>query len=229
MLSLLLRLEVALVEPHADGAPRAPGDAAAFRSVARLLWRHSNDLIGGTRESEIENLAGEATEDPLAGAVVALQRFQEGARRRGGPDVAWAAADAGRLVEARGVRLSLEASGVPRSQFAVLRILSTWLLLGFCYLTIVRDGSGSGLDFSLFGFVERAGGGQTFDATVGARALFALVVGALDVFNSLADDLNDPFRGQFTLESTTVSASLQQLRARIRAAVREEAPRPPEA
>ena len=51
-------------------------------------------------------------------------------------------------------------------------------------------------------FVERAGGGQTFDATVGARALFALVVGALDVFNSLADDLNDPFRGQFTLEST---------------------------
>ena len=148
---------------------------------------------------------------------------------RGGPDVGWAAADAGRLVEARGVRLSLEASGVPRSQFAVLRILSTWLLLGFCYLTIVRDGSGGGLDFSLLGFVERAGGGQTFDATVGARALFALVVGALDVFNSLADDLNDPFRGQFTLESTTVSASLQQLRARIRAAVREEVPRPPEA
>ena len=73
------------------------------------------------------------------------------------------------------------------------------------------------------------GGGQTFDATVGARALFALVVGALDVFNSLADDLNDPFRSQFTLESTTVSASLQQLRARIRAAVREEVPRPPEA
>ena len=44
------------------------------------------------------------------------------------------------------------------------------------------------------------------------RILFAIIVGTLVSFNSLAADYNRPFRGAFKIESETVTASLRQLR-----------------
>ena len=49
-------------------------------------------------------------------------------------------------------------------------------------------------------------------ATLGVRILFAIIVGTLVSFNSLAADYNRPFRGAFKIESETVTASLRQLR-----------------
>ena len=42
--------------------------------------------------------------------------------------------------------------------------------------------------------------------------MFAIIVGTLVSFNSLAADYNRPFRGAFKIESETVTASLRQLR-----------------
>ena len=50
------------------------------------------------------------------------------------------------------------------------------------------------------------------DPTLGVRILFAIIVGTLVSFNSLAADYNRPFRGAFKIESETVTASLRQLR-----------------
>ena len=50
------------------------------------------------------------------------------------------------------------------------------------------------------------------DSTLGVRILFAIIVGTLVSFNSLAADYNRPFRGAFKIESETVTASLRQLR-----------------
>ena len=53
-------------------------------------------------------------------------------------DLDFALDGCGRLMEARGVRLSLENSGIPDVQYSVLRTLSIALAIAYTYLTLDR-------------------------------------------------------------------------------------------
>ena len=65
---------------------------------------------------------------------------------------------------------------------------------------------------TLLGMASDSSGVWLMDPTLGVRILFAIIVGTLVSFNSLAADYNRPFRGAFKIESETVTASLRQLR-----------------
>ena len=65
---------------------------------------------------------------------------------------------------------------------------------------------------TLLGMTADSSGMWLMDPTLGVRILFAIIVGTLVSFNSLAADYNRPFRGAFKIESETVTASLRQLR-----------------
>ena len=65
---------------------------------------------------------------------------------------------------------------------------------------------------TLLGMTADGSGMWLMDSTLGVRILFAIIVGTLVSFNSLAADYNRPFRGAFKIESETVTASLRQLR-----------------
>merc|ERR1711977_640435 len=180
-LPLIKRLEVILVLD--SDAPERGDDV--FRAVARRLHAHSCDFVGGGRERELELIA--EGHDAYSEVVQILQQ----AKCSNIHDLDFALDGCGRLMEARGVRLSLENSGIPDVQYSVLRTLSIALAIAYTYLTLDRG--------------EMAG--------VQPHALFAVVASALVVFNSLAIDVNLPFSGVFRLGSGTVAASLKNLRS----------------
>ena len=201
MLPLIKRLEVILV---LDANKPEKGDDV-FRAVARRLHAHSCDFVGGGRERELELIA--EGHDAYSEVVQILQQAKCSNIR----DLDFALDGCGRLMEARGVRLSLENSGIPDVQYSVLRTLSIALAIAYTYLTLDR-GEMSGVQPHALGFVM-ADSGVVFDASFGVHALFAVVASALVVFNSLAIDVNLPFSGVFRLESGTVAASLKNLRS----------------
>jgi hypothetical protein len=200
MLPLIKRLEVILVLD--SDAPERGDDV--FRAVARRLHAHSCDFVGGGRERELELIA--EGHDAYSEVVQILQQAD---CTMGNLD--FALDGCGRLMEARGVRLSLENSGIPDVQYSVLRTLSIALAIAYTYLTLDR-GDMAGVQPHALGFVM-ADTGVVFDASFGVHALFAVVASALVVFNSLAIDVNLPFSGVFRLESGTVAASLKNLRS----------------
>jgi len=201
MLPLIKRLEVILVLD--SDAPERGDDV--FRAVARRLHAHSCDFVGGGRERELELIA--EGHDAYSEVVQILQQAKCSNIR----DLDFALDGCGRLMEARGVRLSLENSGIPDVQYSVLRTLSIALAIAYTYLTLDR-GEMAGVQPHALGFVM-ADSGVVFDASFGVHALFAVVASALVVFNSLAIDVNLPFSGVFRLESGTVAASLKNLRS----------------
>ena len=168
------------------------------------LHAHSCDFVGGGRERELELIA--EGHDAYSEVVQILQQAD---CTMGNLD--FALDGCGRLMEARGVRLSLENSGIPDVQYSVLRTLSIALAIAYTYLTLDR-GEMAGIQPHALGFVM-ADSGVVFDASFGVHALFAVVASALVVFNSLAIDVNLPFSGVFRLESGTVAASLKNLRS----------------
>ena len=201
MLPLIKRLEVILVLD--SDAPERGDDV--FRAVARRLHAHSCDFVGGGRERELELIA--EGHDAYSEVVQILQQ----AKCSNIHNLDFALDGCGRLMEARGVRLSLENSGIPDVQYSVLRTLSIALAIAYTYLTLDR-GEMAGVQPHSLGFVM-ADSGVIFDASFGVHALFAVVASALVVFNSLAIDVNLPFSGVFRLESGTVAASLKNLRS----------------
>ena len=200
MLPLIKRLEVILVLD--SDAPERGDDV--FRAVARRLHAHSCDFVGGGRERELELIA--EGHDAYSEVVQILQQAD---CTMGNLD--FALDGCGRLMEARGVRLSLENSGIPDVQYSVLRTLSIALAIAYTYLTLDR-GEMAGIRPHALGFVMNDAG-VIFDNSFGVHALFAVVASALVVFNSLAIDVNLPFSGVFRLESGTVAASLKNLRS----------------
>ena len=199
MLPLIKRLEVILVLD--SDAPERGDDV--FRAVARRLHAHSCDFVGGGRERELELIA--EGHDAYSEVVQILQQAN---MHIGNLD--FALDGCGRLMEARGVRLSLENSGIPDVQYSVLRTLSIALAIAYTYLTL--DRGGEMVQPHALGFVM-TNNELIFDASFGVHALFAVVASALVVFNSLAIDVNLPFSGVFRLESGTVAASLKNLRS----------------
>ena len=202
MLPLIKRLEVILVLD--SDAPERGDDV--FRAVARRLHAHSCDFVGGGRERELELIA--EGHDAYSEVVQILQQAKCSMNT---DSLDFALDGCGRLMEARGVRLSLENSGIPDVQYSVLRTLSIALAIAYTYLTLDR-GEMAGIQPHALGFVM-ADSGVIFDASFGVHALFAVVASALVVFNSLAIDVNLPFSGVFRLESGTVAASLKNLRS----------------
>merc|ERR1712167_135520 len=198
MLPLIKRLEVILV---LDANKPEKGDDV-LRAVCRRLHAHSCDFVGGGRERELELIA--EGHDAYSEVVQILQQAD---CTMGNLD--FALDGCGRLMEARGVRLSLENSGIPDVQYSVLRTLSIALAIAYTYLTL--DRGGEMIQPHALGFVMNDG--VVFDASFGVHALFAVVASALVVFNSLAIDVNLPFSGVFRLESGTVAASLKNLRS----------------
>ena len=202
MLPLIKRLKVILV---LDADAPALGDDV-FRAVARRLHAHSCDFVGGGRERELQLIA--EGHDAYSEVIQILQQ----AKCSMSTDVDFALDGCGRLMEARGVRLSLENSGIPYVQYSVLQSLSIALAVAYTYLTLDRGALTAGIEPHALGFVM-ADGAVVFDASFGVHALFSVVGAALVVFNSLAIDVNLPFSGVFRLESGTVAASLKNLRA----------------
>ena len=208
MLPLVQTLEVFLLEDVRSPVP-VEERREVFAACAEQLWLHSTDLIAGTRELELDAMT--CGVDNLGALYRTLQRAQ--CKWRGELDLESARATCERLMEARGVRLSLENSGIPPVQFSVLRALSAALAIAFTYLTLDRPAATNRPHF--LGFVE-VDGAVVFDDSFGVHVLFAFICGALVVFNSLAADFNRPFSGVYRLESNTVAASLKQLRSSIR-------------
>jgi hypothetical protein len=204
MLPLVKRLEVILV---LDADAPALGDDV-FRAVARRLHAHSCDFVGGGRERELELIA--EGHDAFSEVIQILQQAK--CSMTDLHDVDFALDGCGRLMEARGIRLSLENSGIPDVQYSVLRTLSLALAVAYTYLTLDRGLLFSGIQPHALGF-ELVDGLPVFDASFGVHTLFAVVCAALVVFNSLAIDVNLPFSGIFRLESGTVAASLKNLRS----------------
>ena len=205
LLPLKKRLEVLLRDAPAPDGTVAPRDV--FSTCAKHMWAHTSDLIDGSREDELDGIA--SNDDELLKIVETLQTAQaqwDAAPQRA-PDLGFALDATERVVQARGRRLSLESSSIPVMQFEVLQALSVVLVLAYCYLTLDKAPPPH-----LLGYVQDASGIHV-DASFGVHALFAFICGALAVFNSLASDLNRPFHGDFKLESSTVVASLKQLRA----------------
>ena len=212
MLPLVKTLEIVLLEDDAPGAPPRARRVEVFEQCAEQLWLHSTDLIAGTRELELEAMASSV--DNLGTLYATLRRAQLEWRGDGAYDVLTSALETTeRLMEARGVRLSLENSGIPPVQFSVLRALSVALVVAYTYLTLDRPMPVRVPH--MLGAVT-VDGALVFDASFGVHVLFAFIVGALVVFNALAVDFNSPFSGLYRLESNTVAASLKQLRATIR-------------
>merc|ERR1719482_2503050 len=202
MLPLIKRLEVILV---LDANKPEKGDDV-FRAVCRRLHAHSCDFVGGGRERELELIA-----EGYDAYSEVVQILQQAKCSMSTDSLDFALDGCGRLMEARGVRLSLENSGIPDVQYSVLRTLSIALAIAYTYLTLDR-GEMAGVQPHSLGFVM-ADSNIVFDASFGVHALFAVVASALVVFNSLAIDVNLPFSGVFRLESGTVPASLKNLRS----------------
>ncbi|KAH8049126.1 DUF4239-containing protein [Aureococcus anophagefferens] len=191
MLPLVKTLEIVLLEDDAPGAPPRARRVEVFEQCAEQLWLHSTDLIAGTRELELEAMASSV--DNLGTLYATLRRAQLEWRGDGAYDVLTSALETTeRLMEARGVRLSLENSGIPPVQFSVLRALSVALVVAYTYLTLDRPMPVRVPH--MLGAVT-VDGALVFDASFGVHVLFA---------------------GLYRLESNTVAASLKQLRATIR-------------
>ena len=122
MMTLVKRLEVVLVLDK--NAPARGPDL--FAAVADRLWTHSTDLLGGTRERELKLIA-EGTD----GISEVLQILQQAQCSFDETEVSFSLDLCGRLMEARGIRLSLENSGIPAVQYSVLESLSVALAAAY--------------------------------------------------------------------------------------------------
>ena len=204
MLPLLERLRITLLERESDH--RADRERV-YSACANQLCFHVPDIISGTREIELE-LMSTRTYDPLVNIVGALQRAQY---RYGTDDLEFAIERAEEVIRVRGRRLQLEGSGIPLLQFALLRVLSGLIVLTYTYLTLDRPEvtasvlgkarlftemqvlnhavtTATPATTTLLGMTTDSSGVWLMDPTLGVRILFAIIVGTLVSFNSLAAD-----------------------------------------
>jgi hypothetical protein len=148
------------------------------------------------------------TYDPLINIVGALHRAQY---RYGTNELDYAIERTEEVIRVRGRRLQLEGSGIPTLQFGVLRILSVLIVMSYTYLTLDRPEvtasvlgrarlftemqvlnhavtTATPATTTLLGMTTDSTGVWLMDSTLGVRILFAIIVGTLVSFNSLAVD-----------------------------------------
>jgi hypothetical protein len=223
--SLLVSLEAKLLSKEQIGQPlAAPSDAPAdphagragderqrhrervFRECAGLLYDHSSTLISGTRAEELARIA--SREDALVRAL--------GVAASAGHAADFAVPRIEEIIQTRACRISLEneKNGVPQLQYSVMRVNIYAIVFAFLYLTRSPTDALGAPDLLHLRGEDLAG--LLVGSAFGARALFAYLCGALSIFYNLAIDFNRPFDGAFTLESETITATLKQLRERVR-------------